>query len=83
MNIYQKAAELDGLEPLASLIWQNPSPGFLEQLPIAIYACDARGRILWFNARAAELWGRSPRIGDESELFWIPQAVLRRTADFA
>jgi PAS domain S-box-containing protein len=69
MNIYQKAAELDGLEPLASLIWQNPSPGFLEQLPIAIYACDARGRILWFNARAAELWGRSPRIGDESELF--------------
>jgi PAS domain S-box-containing protein len=69
MNIYQKAAELDGLEPLASLIWQNPSPAFLEQLPIAIYACDARGRILWFNARAAELWGRSPRIGDESELF--------------
>jgi PAS domain S-box-containing protein len=69
MNIQQTAAKLDSLEPLASLIWQNPSPAFLEQLPIAIYACDARGRILWFNARASEMWGRSPRIGDDSELF--------------
>jgi len=69
MNIQQTAATLDSLEPLASLIWQNPSPAFLEQLPIAIYACDARGRILWFNARASEMWGRSPRIGDDSELF--------------
>jgi PAS domain S-box-containing protein len=69
MNIQQTAADLDSLEPLASLIWQNPSPAFLEQLPIAIYACDARGRIRWFNARAAELWGRSPRVGDGSEFF--------------
>jgi PAS domain-containing protein len=35
------------------------SPDFIEKLPIAIYACDAHGRILWFNARAVELWGRS------------------------
>src|ERR1700704_5560028 len=69
MNIQQTAAKLDSLEPLASLIWRNPSPAFLEQLPIAIYACDARGRLLWFNARASELWGRSPRVGDDSELY--------------
>lgn len=42
---------------------------FIELLPVAIYACDAAGRILWFNQRAAELWGRAPRIGDDSELF--------------
>jgi PAS domain S-box-containing protein len=69
MNIQQTAAGLDDLTPFASLVWQNPSPAFLEQLPIAIYACDAGGRILWFNTRAAELWGRAPRIGDDSELF--------------
>ncbi|UWU77881.1 PAS domain S-box protein [Bradyrhizobium huanghuaihaiense] len=69
MNIQQTAVDLDSLEPLASSILQNPSPAFIAQLPIAIYACDARGRILWFNARAAELWGRAPRIGDDSELF--------------
>lgn len=44
-------------------------PVFVEMLPMAIYACDASGRLRWFNHRAAELWGREPRIGDESELF--------------
>src|SRR6185437_10197003 len=47
----------------------EPSSELLEILPLAIYACDADGRILWFNRRAAELWGRTPRIGDESEKF--------------
>lgn len=44
-------------------------PVFLEQLPFAVYACDADGRILWFNTRAAELWGRAPKIGEDSELY--------------
>jgi len=44
-------------------------PDFIEILPIAIYACDAKGRVRWFNERAAELWGRRPRIGDDTELF--------------
>jgi PAS domain S-box-containing protein len=44
-------------------------PEFLEMLPIAVYACDGSGRVLWFNSRAAALWGRSPRIGDDTELF--------------
>jgi PAS domain S-box-containing protein len=45
------------------------SASLLENLPIAVYACDAEGRVLSFNQRAAGLWGRSPRIGDDSELF--------------
>jgi PAS domain S-box-containing protein len=44
-------------------------PDFIEWLPLAIYACRADGRVLWFNARAAELWGRRPRVGDFSELY--------------
>jgi PAS domain S-box-containing protein len=44
-------------------------PGFLDLLPIAVYACEASGRVRWFNQRAAELWGRSPRIGDDAERF--------------
>lgn len=69
MNLQQTAADLDSLEPLASLSLQDASPAFIEQLPIAIYACDTHGHILWFNARAVALWGRAPRIGDDSELF--------------
>jgi PAS domain S-box-containing protein len=45
------------------------SPEFLEKLPLAIYACDADGRLLWFNSRAARLWGRTPRLGDPTERF--------------
>ena len=44
-------------------------PDLIEMLPIAIYACDAKGRVRWFNERAAELWGRRPAIGDDTELF--------------
>jgi hypothetical protein len=42
---------------------------FIEFLPVAAYACDSSGRILWFNRRAAQMWGRTPLIGDSSELF--------------
>ncbi len=47
----------------------SEAPDFIEFLPIAIYACDGQGRVRWFNRRAAELWGRQPAIGDDSELF--------------
>jgi PAS domain S-box-containing protein len=44
-------------------------PDLLEMLPIAVYACDGQGLLRWFNRRAAELWGRAPRLGDDTELF--------------
>jgi len=44
-------------------------PGFIEKLPVAIYACDMQGRITWFNARAVALWGHTPRTYDDVERF--------------
>jgi PAS domain S-box-containing protein len=44
-------------------------PAFLDMLPVATYACDAQGRVLWFNSRAVDIWGRKPRIGDDGEKF--------------
>src|ERR1700730_12909966 len=45
-------------------------PGQLfEQLPFAIYVCDRDGLVLRYNRRAAELWGRSPKLGDPDERF--------------
>jgi PAS domain S-box-containing protein len=41
----------------------------LDLLPAAIYACDTEGRILLFNRRAAELWGREPALNDSADLF--------------
>jgi PAS domain-containing protein len=45
-------------------------PGRLfEQLPFAVYVCDRDGLVLRYNRRAAELWGRSPKLSDPNERF--------------
>jgi PAS domain S-box-containing protein len=56
-------------EPILSPDLLSTPPSLLEFFPGAIYACDAGGRILWFNRKAADLWGRAPSIGDDTELF--------------
>ena len=38
--------------------------GLLEWLPVGIYTCDVDGYLVQYNRRAAELWGRSPTVGD-------------------
>jgi PAS domain S-box-containing protein len=40
-----------------------------EQVPFAIYVCDGEGLVLRYNHRAAELWGRSPKLRDPDERF--------------
>lgn len=37
----------------------------LSGLPVAIYTCDAAGRVTFFNEAAAELWGRRPELGKD------------------
>jgi PAS domain S-box-containing protein len=45
-------------------------PDLLLQLPSAVCVCAApEGRIRFFNRRAAELWGREPRLGDPAERY--------------
>jgi signal transduction histidine kinase/ActR/RegA family two-component response regulator len=41
----------------------------LENLPAAAYTCDAAGTITFFNPKAAELWGREPRLNDPADRF--------------
>lgn len=31
-------------------------------IPVGVFACDAQGRITFYNRRAAELWGRAPAL---------------------
>jgi len=41
----------------------------LSHLSMAAYMVQADGIVIWYNARAAELWGREPAIGDTNERF--------------
>src|SRR5258708_14605263 len=53
-------------------------PGRLfEQLPFAVYVCDPDGLVLRYNRRAAELWGRSPKLRDWNERFCGSHRMFR------
>ncbi len=41
----------------------------LNALPQAVYLCAGDGRVVRFNDKAAELWGRTPHLGDPAERF--------------
>jgi PAS domain S-box-containing protein len=45
------------------------SDGILDMLPIATFITDARGIILQYNRRAAEIWRRAPDPGQTHEQF--------------
>jgi PAS domain S-box-containing protein len=45
------------------------SDEILELLPVATYVCDPEGRIVRYNRRVVELWGREPKPGDTHEHF--------------
>ncbi len=45
------------------------SDGILDMLPIATFICDAKGTILQYNRRAAEIWGRIPEPGTTHQNF--------------
>jgi len=45
------------------------SQAVFDTLPMALYICAADGTILRYNCLAAELWGRSPRPGENDERY--------------
>jgi signal transduction histidine kinase/DNA-binding NarL/FixJ family response regulator len=40
-----------------------------ESLPMAAYTCDASGLLTYFNQRAVQLWGRTPKLNDPADRF--------------
>jgi len=49
----------------------------LNHLPMAAYAVRTDGVVIWYNARAAELWGRKPAVGDTDERFCGAHTLFR------
>lgn len=50
--------------------------------PIAVYYCDASGVIRNFNRHAAELWSRTPELGDTDEKFCGSHKLFRPDGTF-
>ena len=47
----------------------HASDDVLELLPVAVCICDLEGRIVQYNSRAVEIWGRTPKPGETHEAF--------------
>jgi PAS domain-containing protein len=41
----------------------------LDVMPAAAYTTDAEGLITYFNERAAEVWGRGPKLNDPADRY--------------
>jgi len=55
--------------------------GLLEWLPIGVYTCDIDGHLVHYNRRAAELWGRSPAVGNGQNRFCGAQNAYAANGD--
>lgn len=55
----------------------------IAHLPTAVYVCEApSGVIKMYNRRAAELWGREPKLGDTDERFCGSYRLYRPDGSF-
>ncbi|MDB5120043.1 MAG: domain S-box protein [Sphingobacteriales bacterium] len=57
-QLVKERPELDNLSNLLS-------SEILDDLPVAVYTCDALGYITSYNQAAVKLWGREPQIGKD------------------
>lgn len=73
-NVFSLTSLVAASNDNAAAILDAP-PALIEMLPLAVYACDADGRIRWFNGKAVEMWGRAPNIGDLEERFCGSQTM--------
>lgn len=56
------------IPPLLSALLRS-SGGLLDVLPIPTFVCDADGRIVQYNRRAAEIWAREPEPNQTHDSF--------------
>jgi PAS domain S-box-containing protein len=64
------------VDPDEKQVFELPAQLF-EELPFAVYVCDPNGLVRRYNRRAAELWGRSPKLGDPNERFCGSHRMFR------
>lgn len=48
----------------------------VDHLPVGAFACDADGRLTYYNRHAAYIWGREPRLNDPDEHFFGARSLL-------
>jgi PAS domain S-box-containing protein len=60
----------------------NLPDDLLDLLPVGVCVCDPDGLIVRYNRAAAELWGRSPKLGDPAVRFCGSHRLYGENGDF-
>jgi PAS domain S-box-containing protein len=76
-TLVQEPMETPRSELQAYLRALDQKSDILSHLPMAAYVVRADGVVIWYNARAAELWGRKPAVGDTDERFCGAHTLYR------
>ena len=63
--------DITGYKQTAEALYlsENRQRSLVEIMPAAVFTCDKEGLITYFNQRAAELWGRRPKLKDPEDKF--------------
>lgn len=54
----------------------------VEVMPAAIFTCDSEGLLTYYNQRAAELWGRHPKLRDPEDCYCGSFRIYRPDGSF-
>ena len=68
VDLAQDSFAVSRTDQAARQVWLTPAE-LLDSLPVALYLCGKDGRLLRYNQRCAELWGRSPSLHDPAERY--------------
>ncbi|MGC3971374.1 MAG: hypothetical protein QM775_29755 [Pirellulales bacterium] len=69
------------LAQIAAAVPHGGLQQLLDALPSAAYTCDADGRITAYNRLAETLWGRSPQLRADDELYCGSWRLFTETGD--
>jgi PAS domain S-box-containing protein len=68
VDLAQALPNVPAADQAARQVWFAPAE-LLDSLPVALYLCASDGRLLRYNQRCAEVWGRSPALPNPAERF--------------
>jgi PAS domain-containing protein len=73
----------DATEPMSAVLSNEERyRALFDLVPVAVYSIDTSGVIQEFNARAAELWGCEPVLGDTDKRFCGSFKLFRPDGSF-
>jgi PAS domain S-box-containing protein len=75
-------AKLVVTSPDALLLSEERTRSMLEIMPVAMFMCDQEGLITYYNQRAAELWGRKPKLHDPVDRYCGSFRIYRPDGEF-